>query len=375
MIKELKNHCDKFLQSLTEVPRNKRELQFLLTSYLKQYYNRVFVDYEVPLNLLAKFYFEVSQKYIDGSAKPLSYPWEEKVCSDIVVEKGLEYAVINLNYIVASAYSCPSVFDRKVNNIVNDIPTHIVKYDFWKDVHKIEALANIPRVVGGFVILLTNEEKLWSPEESSENPRYPFSIFEGATVEPGKLGTGECSFAEQPDFTIDGKYKCHWKDTKILDGDQYTSPDWYRYMLLPIKQERPVNCKIKVICDSEYTLLLGIINAYLSLYPECTFEDLCKVFPTEIASGHEILLPVQKAESLKGFDKLFYLTNSDKFQIITLSDENKYALYTQSVKIDMLIGMASKLGIHAVIKDKDSCGSTYGYVLIRSDKDFQNSKY
>ncbi len=87
MIKELKNLCDKFLQSLTEVPRNKRELQFLLTSYLKQYYNSVFVDYEVPLNLLAKFYFEVSEKYIDESARPLSYPWEGNVCSDIVVGK------------------------------------------------------------------------------------------------------------------------------------------------------------------------------------------------------------------------------------------------------------------------------------------------
>ena len=72
MIKELKNHCEKFLQSLTEVPRNKRELQFLLTSYLKQYYDRVFVDYEVPLNLLAKNDVDIPEKHGDEWTTPAS---------------------------------------------------------------------------------------------------------------------------------------------------------------------------------------------------------------------------------------------------------------------------------------------------------------
>lgn len=109
-------------------------------------------------------------------------------------------------------------------------------YDFWKNVHKIETITDIPGVVCGLVILLTNEEKLWAPQKSSNENGNIFSICEGATVEPGKLGTGECSVAEQPDFTIDGKYKCHWKDTNILEGDQYTSPNWFRYIAMPVRQ-------------------------------------------------------------------------------------------------------------------------------------------
>ena len=236
MIKELKNLCDKFLQSLTEVPRNKRELQFLLTSYLKQYYDRVFVDYEVPLNLLAKNDVDIPEKHSDEWTTPESYPWHENACPDIVVEKDSHYAVISLSYIVESAYRCPKVFGNEIDNTENNISTSSVMYDFWKNVHKIEAITDISGVVCGLVILLTNEEKLWVPQKSSNEIGNIFSICEGATVEPGILGNNENLDDRQPDFTIDDKYKCHWKDTNILEGDQYTSPYWFRYIAMPVKQ-------------------------------------------------------------------------------------------------------------------------------------------
>lgn len=261
MIDKLKQDCEDWISSLTEVMRNEREMQVRLAMYLKEkgHYDNVHVEYPVPLQVLKKFYPNVG--------KQNEFPWKNDIYIDIVVEKDGQFAAVELKYATRAISQQPEVFcmnlkafaqnfnlKNQIKIIKNQEASNLTMYNYWKDVHRIEALTHIPKVIGGVAIILTNNKLYW--EKPKHNPAYSnFSTAEGRTVKEkmtwNTKNNGEDVSKEisggHPNFQIDGSYECHWDDTKITVKDaqgnslEKKSPDWFRYMITEVKASKGRN--------------------------------------------------------------------------------------------------------------------------------------
>lgn len=261
MIEKLKEDCIDWISRLTEVMRNEREMQVRLALYLNKtgYYDNVHVEYPVPLQVLKKFYSYVGEEN--------EFPWKNDIYVDIVVEKAGQFAAVELKYATRAISQQPEVFcmnlkafaqkfnlKNQIKIIKNQEASNLTMYNYWKDVHRIEALTHIPKVIGGVIIILTNNKLYW--EKTKHNPAYSnFSTADGRTVKGkmtwNKKNNGEDVSKEissgHPNFQIDGSYECHWDDTKITVKDaqgnslEKKSPDWFRYMITEVKASKGRN--------------------------------------------------------------------------------------------------------------------------------------
>ena len=264
MIDELKKDCIKWISRLTEVMRNEREMQVRLAMYLKEnrYYDNVFVEYTVPLQLLAEHNFEVPSKSEDDTwTTPENFPWHNQMYFDVMVEKDGRFAAVELKYATRAISVQPGVFYQPVpaniKIIKNQEASNLTMYNYWKDVHRIEALTHIPKVIGGVAIILTNNKLYWEqPRQTPAPPAYSeFSTHHDREVIPGLLEWGtnkgekisDYILKTHPNFSIDGSYKCHWDYTKITVKDaqgeslEKKSPDLFRYMITEVKASKGRN--------------------------------------------------------------------------------------------------------------------------------------
>ena len=264
MIDKLKQDCEDWISSLTEVMRNEREMQVRLAVYLKEtrHYDNVHVEYPLPLQVLKKFYPNVG--------KQNEFPWKNDIYIDIVVEKDGQFAAVELKYATRAISQQPEVFcmnlkafaqnfnlKNQIKVIKNQEASNLTMYNYWKDVHRIEALTHIPKVIGGVAIILTNNKLYWEqPRQTPASPAYSeFSTHHDREVIPGLLEWGtnkgekisDYILKTHPNFSIDGSYKCHWDDTKITVKDaqgeslEKKSPDWFRYMITEVKASKGRN--------------------------------------------------------------------------------------------------------------------------------------
>ncbi len=250
MINELMQDCKDWISDLTEVMRNEREMQVRLAMYLKEtgHYDNVHVEYPVPLQVLKKFYPNVG--------KQNEFPWKNDIYVDIVVEKDGQFVAVELKYATRAISVQPGVFYQPVpaniKIIKNQEASNLTMYNYWKDVHRIEALTHIPKVIGGVAIILTNNKLYWEqPRQTPAPPAYSeFSTHHDREVIPGLLEWGtnkgekisDYILKTHPNFSIDGSYKCHWEDTSILGGNiSHKSPDLFRYMITEVKASKGRN--------------------------------------------------------------------------------------------------------------------------------------
>ncbi|MDE7102985.1 MAG: hypothetical protein K2O46_01885 [Bacteroidales bacterium] len=243
MLKTLKQDCENWISNFEELLMNERHMQVELADYLRntEHYDKVYVEYAVPLAMLEKRGFEVSQK-VKGKkndwTKPVNFPWHNQMYIDIMVEKAGEFAAVELKYGTTLIDQNLTVFDEGFPNGV-EIVKHqgaqdIVMYGYWKDVRRIEALTNFPKMVGGVALIVSNDSMYWN--EPAGQPAYlPFSTHEGHTVGGELLWTCKTSNG-CPSFKLDGTYNCRWEDTKIpAHARKDHAP--FRYMLSVIPAE------------------------------------------------------------------------------------------------------------------------------------------
>lgn len=114
--------------------------------------------------------------------------------------------------------------------------------------------------------------------------------------------------------------------------------------------------KIKVTGRAQNSTALGIIHAYMQMFPKTTLADLRRVFPNDIAPDKgvsELFLPVDEAEAFNQKMSLYFVKDE---RPVTLSDGSQIAL-TQvwsGKSLANLTAIAEKLGIQAEInKDSD----------------------
>lgn len=113
--------------------------------------------------------------------------------------------------------------------------------------------------------------------------------------------------------------------------------------------------KIKVLAKAQNQLALGIISAYLILYPDSTLKDLRKVFSNSIASDkgvEELFLTEDEANEINRKSEMsLYFTKPD--QIININKDDSIALSQIWTKASLnnLINLVNQFGIETELLD------------------------
>ncbi|MBM0649290.1 hypothetical protein JMN10_04060 [Capnocytophaga genosp. AHN8471] len=207
---DIKEFLDKELKEKGRVFLNEWDFQMSLSLFLthiKDY--KVHLEYVVPLNFLA-----------EKNKKKYPFANKENINIDIVIEKEGLFYLIELKYKTQRAtikferfgeINCVSLKDQ------SRIP--MSKYDFWKDVARLEFLKeSFEKVKGGLCIFLTNNEtytrgdKGISEEFTMEAQKSHIGTL---TLKDGKTKKKCPEFSLSKDYQIEKWSKVANEETKI----------------------------------------------------------------------------------------------------------------------------------------------------------------
>jgi hypothetical protein len=128
------------------------------------------------------------------------------------------------------------VSDGEKFNLRGDVAHDISRYDFIKDVVRLERYISGTENTTGYAILLTNDDLYWRESTRGVNSA-AFFLHEGRTLESDVTlawheGTGDGTKKGRTDaFKLRSNYTIHWRDySKLSDAPGAT----FRYVLLEI---------------------------------------------------------------------------------------------------------------------------------------------
>lgn len=199
-----------FLDNNKELYFNERDFQMHLATYLHQtgHYEDVDVEYYVPQSELE------------------NYIWNNELRIDVLVSKGGEYLPIELKYKTKSVKKrIPRFGERLSLNVEvmkNQGAQDLGKYDFWKDVRRIEIIRKrFKTVKNGFAIFMTNDPTYLQKGRMSSN-HINFSMTEGThNKKKHWLDKESICSKTHPDFDVDTDYSVHWETRTIEDINIY----------------------------------------------------------------------------------------------------------------------------------------------------------
>lgn len=170
----------------------------LFLTHIKGY--KVYLEYEVPLDFLEK--------------ANETYPFANKgnINIDIVIEKEGLFYPIELKYKSKKATINFERFgEAKSVSLKDQSRIPMSRYDFWKDVARLEFLKNnFNQVPGGLCIFLTNNQIYTNKEKG---------VSEMFTMEKNKPHSGELKFKEG---------KLEGKNYPFLLLKSYQIDEWYK---------------------------------------------------------------------------------------------------------------------------------------------------
>ena len=152
LLSDALNHLLGFVRSIDKTIFNERDLQVYLADKLRglNYYDEIDLEYRLPKGC---------NRHFDEGYEP----WEtEQPSIDIVVRKGRSYIPIELKYKLKSFKGNFTRFGEppfdSVSLIKDQSAQNIGRYQFWKDVKRLELLdESYKNVVGGIALFVTND--------------------------------------------------------------------------------------------------------------------------------------------------------------------------------------------------------------------------
>lgn len=211
LVTEVKNDISAFLEQNNELLFNERDLQMHLAIWLKGIgkYDDVDVEYYVPFE-------EFGGKYI----------WESALRLDIVVKKGEEYLPVELKYKTKKAGKLLTRFDEELKGkytvLKDQAAQDLGKYDFWKDVRRIELVRNrFNRVKNGLAVFVTNDESYLKPSGENSNCKAFDMSSEGSLSKNKSWKNGNSACAKgYPNFEVEKEYIIEWKPC-FFEGEEF----------------------------------------------------------------------------------------------------------------------------------------------------------
>lgn len=107
------------------------------------------------------------------------------------------------------------------------------RYNFVKDVSRLERLVEARLCTVGYAVFLTNDAGYWKPPRSKKRPSNDdmFRIHEGCTLKH-TLSWGKALENRMP-LVLKGSYSTHWNDYSEVETD---GPGKFRYLLLRVPE-------------------------------------------------------------------------------------------------------------------------------------------
>lgn len=120
-------------------------------------------------------------------------------------------------------------------HLLNQGAQDIGRYDFVKDVYRLEQLAATYPTLRGYAILLSNDSNYWTPSLRQATIDTDFRLGDGRILSgtmawQAQAGKGTTRGRESP-LTLYGHYPIMWQTYSILDG---TGPTHFRYTLVEV---------------------------------------------------------------------------------------------------------------------------------------------
>lgn len=204
---------------------NERDLQINLAIWLKRNCWNVDVEYFVPRQA-----FDISQPLL-----PDKYVWDNDMKLDIVVKVEEEFYIIELKYktkIITSQIDRFGEFPVMDFQRQNSLNVQIVKnqgaqnfarYDFWKDVRRIElSQARFKNVNGGLAIFVTNDTSyLRAPNANAKCVKFSMEDNKSHSIDKHWNGT---TVQNRPDFDVNSIYTTDWKHMGTAGTNGKMSP-------------------------------------------------------------------------------------------------------------------------------------------------------
>ena len=194
-----------FLENNKKLMFNERDLQMHLALYLlnTQKYTNVHMEYYVPYEKLS------------------NYVWNNELRLDIVVEYNGEFCPIELKYKTKQGKEDLDIkrFGESLEGVVilkNQSAQDLARYDFWKDIRRIELVkGRFEKVSGGLAIFVTNDPAYKkSPRKDSNNLH--FSLEGGTHSKKKNWVDNKRPCAEnRPNFEVNKDYEIRWDNYTI----------------------------------------------------------------------------------------------------------------------------------------------------------------
>ena len=237
-IDELRRHivsevCKDLLSCVKQISRvifNERDLQLYLSDKLKSsgHYDNVYLEYHLPKG--------VNPNFDKGYA-----PWKTECPSiDIVLEIGNRFIAIELKNKLKSFSTNLSRFGESTNvQILKDQSAqNIGRYQFWKDVKRIELLKqSYKNVLGGIALFLTNDTNYMRTSTEADyaafsmkndisrggiaNPldwKYPFKKDKNGKDLMDKSGN---PIRKSPAIVLDETYSPSWEEVFAIGDEKF----------------------------------------------------------------------------------------------------------------------------------------------------------
>lgn len=181
LLQQVRADVEQFLLAQSKLFSNESDLQLRLSNYLMNFghYDQVEVEYYVPIDQL---------KQRSPSLASSNFPWKSSLHIDIVVEKGGQFVPVELKYTTRKIDGSFSRFGVEVQTRVpklrNNGAQSFHRYNYWKDVRRIEALckAYAATTAGGLAVMVSNDPAYLNEPTANSVGYARFSIKEGRDV-------------------------------------------------------------------------------------------------------------------------------------------------------------------------------------------------
>lgn len=109
------------------------------------------------------------------------------------------------------------------------------RYDFLKDIQRVETIVASCPGAQGYAILLSNDSSYWKLPNNSKTVDAAFRLHEGRSIEgtlawASNASKGTIDSREKP-IVLASKYQAHWHDYSRVDSSSYGA---FRYLALSV---------------------------------------------------------------------------------------------------------------------------------------------
>lgn len=120
-------------------------------------------------------------------------------------------------------------------NLLNQSAQDVGRYDFLKDIQRLEQIVTGRPNTLGYAIMLTNDPSYWNQSKSNETVDANFRVHQGRTV-GGMLGWGQGASqgtmrSREKSVVIRGEYLMDWRDYSVIDRSTYGT---FKYLLVNV---------------------------------------------------------------------------------------------------------------------------------------------